>query len=63
MGNILYIMAIVLVVGWAIGFLGYAITGIIHLLLVMAIIAVLLGARQGNLNKQPNNNNFKINKP
>jgi hypothetical protein len=42
MGNILYIVAVILVIGWAIGFLGYAAGGLIHILLVIALIAVLL---------------------
>ena len=42
MGNLLYIIAVILVVFWAIGFLGYHAGGIIHLLLVIAVIAVLL---------------------
>jgi hypothetical protein len=42
MGNLLYIIAVILVIIWAIGFFGYAAGGLIHLLLVVAIIAVLL---------------------
>jgi hypothetical protein len=42
MGNLLYIIALVLVIIWAIGFFGYAAGGIIHLLLVIAIVIVLL---------------------
>jgi hypothetical protein len=42
MGNLLYIIAVVLVIIWAIGFFGYAAGGIIHLLLVIAIIILLL---------------------
>ena len=43
MGGILYTIAVILVICWAIGFLGYHAGGIIHLLLVIAIIAILLG--------------------
>lgn len=42
MGGILYIIAVILVIAWAIGFLGYNAGGLIHILLVVAIIAVLL---------------------
>jgi hypothetical protein len=42
MGNLLYIVAVILVIAWAIGFLGYHAGGLIHILLVIAIIAVLL---------------------
>ena len=42
MGNILYLIAVVLVIIWAIGFFGYQAGGIIHILLIIAVIAVLL---------------------
>lgn len=47
MGNILYLIAVVLVLLWAIGFLGYHFGGIIHILLVIAVIAILLRIIQG----------------
>jgi hypothetical protein len=47
MGNLLYTIAIFLVIVWAIGFLGYQVGGIFHLLLVIALIAVLLRVIQG----------------
>lgn len=42
MGNLLYTIAIILVIAWAIGFLGFQAGGIIHLLLVIAVIAFLV---------------------
>ena len=42
MGNLLYLVAVILVIAWAIGFLGYNAGGIIHILLVLAIVAILL---------------------
>ena len=48
MGNLLYAIALILVIGWAIGFIGYNVGGIIHVLLVIAIIAVLLRVINGN---------------
>ena len=44
MGNLLYIIAVVLVIIWLIGFLWYPeqVGGIIHILLVIAIIAVII---------------------
>ncbi len=42
MGGILYLIAVILVIAWAIGFLGYHAGGLIHILLVIAVIAVLL---------------------
>jgi hypothetical protein len=39
------------VVAWAIGFIGYSAGGLIHLLLVIALISVLLGIIQGRRRK------------
>jgi hypothetical protein len=47
MGNLLYVVAVVLIIAWAIGFVGFHVGGIIHLLLVIAIIAVLLRVISG----------------
>jgi len=43
MNSLLYIIAVILIIGWAIGVFGYAVGGLIHILLVIAIIALLLG--------------------
>lgn len=42
MGNLLYLIAVILIIAWAIGFLGYHAGGLIHLLLVIAVIAIIL---------------------
>ena len=42
MGNLLYLIAVILIIAWAIGFLGYNAGGLIHLLLVIAVIAIIL---------------------
>jgi tryptophan-rich sensory protein len=47
MGNLLYTIAVILVIAWAIGFLGFHAGGIIHILLVIAAIAVLIRIIQG----------------
>jgi len=47
MGNLLYIIAVILILGWAIGFLGFHAGGLIHILLVIALIAVVLRVIQG----------------
>jgi hypothetical protein len=47
MGNILYIVAVVLIILWAIGFLGFHTGGIIHVLLVIALISIILRVIQG----------------
>jgi hypothetical protein len=48
MGNLLYIIAVILIIGWLIGFVGYQAGGLIHILLVIAIIAVLLRLIRGD---------------
>jgi predicted ferric reductase len=47
MRSILYIIAVLLVIGWLIGFIGYNAGGIIHVLLVIAVIVLLLNVIQG----------------
>jgi hypothetical protein len=42
MGNLLYLIAVILLIAWAIGIFAYHAPGIIHLLLVIAIIVILL---------------------
>ncbi|TAE82779.1 MAG: lmo0937 family membrane protein [Bacteroidetes bacterium] len=48
MNNILYTIAVILVVLWAIGFLGYHSGGILHLLLVLAAMAILIRIIRGD---------------
>jgi len=48
MSNFLYIIAVALVILWAIGFVGYHIGGLIHILLVIALIAILLRLIKGD---------------
>lgn len=47
MGNLLYIIAVILIVGWLFGFFFFHAGGIIHILLVIAVIAVILRVIQG----------------
>ena len=42
MGDLLYIIAVILVIAWLIGLIGFHVGGLIHILIVVAIIAVLL---------------------
>ncbi|MFL0682057.1 MAG: lmo0937 family membrane protein [Algoriphagus aquaeductus] len=42
MNSLLYLFAVVLVMGWFIGVFAYSLTGLIHVLLVLAIISVLI---------------------
>jgi|GEM_PF-154589 len=47
MGNLLYIIAIVLIIAWAIGFWGLNLGSLIHILLVIAVIAIILRLIRG----------------
>lgn len=47
MGNLLYVIAVILIIAWAIGFIGYGMGGILHILLVIALIAIVLRVIQG----------------
>lgn len=47
MRYLLYIIAVLLVIGWAIGFFAYAAGGIIHILLVIAVICILVNVIAG----------------
>jgi len=42
MRGILYLIAIILVIGWLVGFLAYSVGGLIHILLVLAVVSILL---------------------
>jgi uncharacterized membrane protein len=43
MRSILYIIAVILIIGWTIGTFAYAAGGLIHILLVIAVISLILG--------------------
>jgi len=47
MGNILYTVAVILIIIWAIGFFAYSAGVIIHILLVIAVVVVLLRIVRG----------------
>lgn len=47
MGGLLYVIAIILILGWLIGFFAMNAGGLIHILLVIAIIAILLRLIRG----------------
>jgi hypothetical protein len=48
MRSLLYIIAVILIIGWAIGVFAYSAGGLIHVLLVIAVIALLIGIIRGN---------------
>ena len=43
MRSLLYIIAVIMIIGWAIGVFAYSAGGIIHALLIIAIISFLIG--------------------
>ena len=47
MGNLLYLVAVVLIIIWALGFFAYGVGSIIHILLVIAVITILLRIIKG----------------
>jgi hypothetical protein len=48
MGNLLYLIAVILIIFWLLGFVFYPFGGgLIHILLVIAIIVILLRVIQG----------------
>jgi phage-related holin len=47
MRSILYLIAVFLVIGWIVGYFFYDATKLIHILLVLAAIAVLLQLIRG----------------
>jgi uncharacterized membrane protein len=47
MGNLLYLVAVIRIIGWLLGFFVYGAGSIIHILLVIAIIAILFQVISG----------------
>jgi uncharacterized protein DUF5670 len=43
MRSILYLIAVILVIGWLLGFFVYSAGGLIHILIVLAVVSLLLG--------------------
>lgn len=48
MGNLLYLIAVFLIIIWAVGFFAYSLGAIIHLLLLLAVISILFRIIRGN---------------
>lgn len=42
MRNILYYVAAVMMIAWAIGVIGYGLSGLIHALAILAFLAILI---------------------
>lgn len=50
MRSILYILAVILIIGWLLGVFVYSAKGLIHVLLVLAVISLLVGIiRRGDV--------------
>ncbi len=47
MNSILYAIVIIAIIGWLLGYFVFSATGLIHLLLVIAVIAVLFRLIRG----------------
>jgi hypothetical protein len=47
MSDLLYVIAVILIIGWILGAFVFSVGSIIHVLLVVAIIAVLLRLIRG----------------
>jgi hypothetical protein len=47
MNSLLYLIAVILIIAWAVGFFAYSAGGLIHLLLVIAVIAIVLRLIRG----------------
>jgi hypothetical protein len=48
MNRLLYLIAVILVIGWVIGVVGYSAGGLIHILLVLAVVSLLLNFIRGS---------------
>lgn len=47
MDSLLYAIAVILIIAWALGFFVYSVGSLIHVLLVIAIVAILLRLIRG----------------
>jgi hypothetical protein len=43
MRSLLYLIAVILIIGWLLGVFYYSATGLIHVLVVLAVVSLLLG--------------------
>ena len=48
MSNLLYLVAVILIIAWAIGFFAGGVGNVIHILLVIAVIAIVLRLIRGD---------------
>ena len=50
MSSLLYLIAVILLIGWVLGFFVFSAGSIIHVLLVLAVIAILIRLIGGSQN-------------
>lgn len=49
MGNLLYVVAVILFIAWLLGYFAFHVTtGLIHLLLVAAVVVIIIKLVTGN---------------
>ncbi|MBK9248286.1 MAG: lmo0937 family membrane protein [Ignavibacteria bacterium] len=48
MNNLLYTVAVLFILLWAIGYFAYSVGGMIHILLIIAVISFIVRILQGN---------------
>lgn len=48
MNNILYIIAVILLIGWVLGAFVFTLGKLVHILLILAIIAILIRIIRGD---------------
>lgn len=49
MRSLLYIIAVILIIGWLLGVFVYSVGSLIHILLVLAVISILLTLIRGRI--------------
>ncbi|MBT1699686.1 lmo0937 family membrane protein [Fulvivirgaceae bacterium PWU4] len=47
MSDLLYVLAVILIIGWILGAFVFSVGGLIHILLVVAVVAILLRLIRG----------------
>jgi len=61
MRNILYLVAAILLVSWLIAVIGYSAGGLVHVLLILAVVSILV-ERTGRRRKEFNNGAKTVNR-
>ncbi len=59
MGNLLYIIAVILIIGWGIGLIGFGMSGFAHMLLGLACVAITLRLEEPIFRPNPCNQSIR----